>query len=108
MKNMMARQRRVRRSRGKISELGAIRLSVHRTAQHIYAQVFSPCGSQVLACASSVEKELKEKSIGPGKIAMAEAVGALESSRRAGAGHAVAGAVWGAMKEALLARNPSR
>lgn len=81
MKNMMAHQRRVRRSRGKISELGAVRLSVNRTPQHIYAQVFSPCGSEVLACASSVEEVLRQKIIGPGKLLMAEAVGKLVAER---------------------------
>jgi len=81
MNNMMTRQRRVRRSRGKISELGAVRLSVHRTPQHIYAQVFSPRGSEVLASASSVEDTLRKQNLGPGKLLMAEAVGKLVAER---------------------------
>ncbi len=81
MKNIMTRQRRVRRSRGKIAELGAVRLSVHRTPQHIYAQVFSPSGSEVLAAASSLEGVLKNQKIGPGKQSMAEAVGKLVAER---------------------------
>lgn len=81
MSNMKTRQRRVRRSRGKISELGAIRLSVHRTPKHIYAQIFSPQGSEVLACASSVEAVLKQQNIGPGKKPVAEAVGKLVAER---------------------------
>lgn len=81
MSNIMTRQRRVRRSRGKIAELGAIRLSVHRTSKHIYAQIFSPKGSEVLACASSLEPVLKEQTMGPGKLQMAEAVGKLVAER---------------------------
>jgi len=86
MSNMMTRQRRIRRSRGKIADLGAVRLSVHRTSQHIYAQVFSPRGSEVLAAASSVEEILKNQKIGTGKKSMAEAVGKLvaESAKAKG------------------------
>lgn len=75
------RDRRVRRSRGKLFELGAVYLSVHRTAQHIYAQVFAPRGSKVLACASSVEAELRDQKMGPGKMKIAEAVGKLVAER---------------------------
>ncbi|MFM7891041.1 MAG: 50S ribosomal protein L18, partial [Actinomycetota bacterium] len=39
-----SRIRRAKRGRSKMRELGAIRLSVHRTPQHIYAQVFAPAG----------------------------------------------------------------
>ncbi len=81
MSDLITRQRRVRRSRGKIAELGAIRLSVHKTSQHIYAQVFSPSGSEVLAAASSLEAVLKNQNIGPGKLPMAEAVGKLVAER---------------------------
>ena len=75
------RQRRVNRSRGRIFELGTVYLSVHRTAQHIYAQVFAPRGSKVLVSASSIEAGLRNKKIGPGKIKMAEAVGQLVAER---------------------------
>ena len=46
------RVRRAKRTRAKISELGAHRLSVHRTPRHIYAQVISPDGSKIIAAAS--------------------------------------------------------
>ena len=42
-------------------EQGATRLVVHRTPRHIYAQVIAPNGSEVLAAASTVEKEIKEQ-----------------------------------------------
>ncbi len=42
-------------ARAKIRELGATRLSVHRTPRHIYAQVIAPDGGQVLATASTLQ-----------------------------------------------------
>ena len=50
-----ARLRRARQTRLRIRELGAARLTVHRTNGHIYAQITSPGGDKVLASASSVE-----------------------------------------------------
>jgi large subunit ribosomal protein L18 len=52
-----ARLRRAKRARAKISELRVNRLCVYRSPRHIYAQVISPNGNQVLASASTVEKE---------------------------------------------------
>jgi large subunit ribosomal protein L18 len=54
-----ARLRRSRQTRLKIREIGAVRLTVHRTNVHIYAQITSPGGDRVLASASSVEKALR-------------------------------------------------
>jgi large subunit ribosomal protein L18 len=54
-----ARLRRARQTRLKIREIGAVRLTVHRTNVHIYAQITSAGGDKVLASASSVEKELR-------------------------------------------------
>jgi len=56
-----SRLRRARQTRLKIREVGAVRLTVHRTNVHIYAQITSPGGEKVLASASSVEKELRAK-----------------------------------------------
>jgi ribosomal protein L18 len=42
------RQRRAIKTRMKIRELGVARLTVHRTPQHIYAQVFDSSGAKVL------------------------------------------------------------
>lgn len=52
----LARLRRAKRSRMKIREMGQTRLSVHRTSQHMYAQLISGDGAQVLATASTNEK----------------------------------------------------
>jgi large subunit ribosomal protein L18 len=54
-----ARLRRARQTRLKIRQVGAVRLTVHRTNTHIYAQLISASGDKVLATASSVEKEVR-------------------------------------------------
>ena len=54
-----ARLRRARQTRLKIREVGAVRLTVHRTNTHIYAQLISASGDKVLATASTVEKEVR-------------------------------------------------
>ena len=43
----------------KIREDGAVRLTVHRTNGHIYAQITPPRGDKVLASASTLEKDLR-------------------------------------------------
>lgn len=54
-----SRLRRARRSRSHMRELGASRLCVNRTSQHIYAQIISGDGNKVLASASTLDKELR-------------------------------------------------
>jgi large subunit ribosomal protein L18 len=75
----LARLRRARRARAKIRELGGNRLSVHRTSQHIYAQVLSADGSKVLASASTLDKTLREGATS--NIDAAKAVGQLIAER---------------------------
>jgi large subunit ribosomal protein L18 len=55
----IARVRRARQTRLKIREVGAVRLTVHRTNAHIYAQLTTPAGDKVLASASTAEKEVR-------------------------------------------------
>ena len=71
----LARLRRARQTRLKIKEVGAVRLTVHRTNAHIYAQITSPEGSKVIATASSVEKEVRAQVKHGGNKKAAEAVG---------------------------------
>ncbi|MCY4041939.1 MAG: 50S ribosomal protein L18 [Gammaproteobacteria bacterium] len=52
------RLRRARRARFVMREQGVTRLTVHRTPRHIYAQLIGGDGGQVLAAASSLEKDL--------------------------------------------------
>jgi large subunit ribosomal protein L18 len=53
-----ARLRRASQTRRKIHELAFVRLAVHRTNAHIYAQLCSTDG-KVLTSASTVEKEVR-------------------------------------------------
>ncbi len=86
MQKKTIRQRRARRTRSKISELGTARLSVHRTPRHIYAQIIAPEGGKVLAAASTVDKDLRKSLKASGNAEAASAVGKLiaEKSKAAG------------------------
>ena len=53
------RLRRASQARAKIAELRAVRLTVHRSNSHIYAQVIDASGAKVLAAASTTEADLK-------------------------------------------------
>jgi large subunit ribosomal protein L18 len=55
----IARIRRARQTRIRIRENGPARLTVHRSNEHIYAQITTAAGDKVLACASTLEKELR-------------------------------------------------
>ncbi|MEO1943220.1 MAG: 50S ribosomal protein L18 [PS1 clade bacterium] len=54
-----ARLRRATKFRAKNREVGVERLCVHKTSQHIYAQIISPCGTKILASASSLQEKIK-------------------------------------------------
>jgi large subunit ribosomal protein L18 len=69
-----------------MKELETVRLCVHRTPRHIYAQVISPTGSHVLVCASSLDKEAKAKLKSTGNKEAAEFVGKLVAERAIQAG----------------------
>lgn len=79
-----SRLRRARRARARMRDLGAIRLSVHRTPRHIYAQIIAPAGDRVLACASTLDSELRGGKTG--NIEAAAAVGKLVAERAKAAG----------------------
>jgi large subunit ribosomal protein L18 len=63
---------------------GAVRLSVHRTPRHIYAQVIAPAGDKVLASASTLDSSLRGGSTG--NTEAAAAVGKLVADRAKEAG----------------------
>jgi len=79
-----SRLRRARRARMKMRELGAIRLTVHRTPRHMYAQVITPEGDRVLVTASTLEKDLRQGATG--NVDAAARVGALIAERARSAG----------------------
>ncbi len=74
MDKKQARNRRATRARAKIRELKVLRLSVHRTPRHIYAQIFDT-DSKVVAAASTLQKDVREGLKGTGNAAAAAAVG---------------------------------
>lgn len=80
MEKKVSRQKRARRGRAKIRELKVVRLSIHRTPRHIYAQVFD-ADSKVVAVASTVQKEVAEGLKGTGNIEAAKAVGKAIAER---------------------------
>ncbi|NYI19156.1 large subunit ribosomal protein L18 [Xanthomonas arboricola] len=56
----IARLRRAKSTRAHIRELGVARLSVLRTGQHLYAQVFTADGSKVIAAANTLQADVKD------------------------------------------------
>jgi large subunit ribosomal protein L18 len=60
MLKKIARLRRAKSTRSHIRVLGVPRLSVLRTGQHLYAQIFSADGAKVLASASTVQATVRE------------------------------------------------
>ncbi|NMP17132.1 MULTISPECIES: 50S ribosomal protein L18 [unclassified Thalassotalea] len=85
MDKKTSRLRRAKRTRAKISELGANRLVVHRTPRHIYAQLISAT-SEVLASASTLDKEVREQVKATGNKDAAAAVGKTIAERAAAKG----------------------
>lgn len=86
MNNLDARQRRARKTRAKIAELKATRLSVHRTNSHIYAQVIAATGDQVLASASTAEAEVRAAIKNGGNAEAAALVGKRIAEKAKAAG----------------------
>ena len=86
------RKRRARRARMRIRELGQMRLTVHRTPRHIYAQVIARetrpagdrVGDRVVAQASTLDTALRGAP--GGNIVAASAVGQLIAERALAAG----------------------
>ena len=60
MNKNIARLRRAKSTRAHIRELGVPRLSVLRTGQHVYAQLFSADGSKVLAAANTTQADVRD------------------------------------------------
>jgi len=79
-----SRLRRTRAPRAHMKTLGVTRLCIHRTPNHIYAQVIS--GDRVLAAASTVEKELRAQVKHGGNKEAASLVGKAVAERALKAG----------------------
>lgn len=77
--------RRARRTRAKIKELGMVRLCVYRSLNNIYAQIISS-DANVLAAASTLEREVRGQLKHGGNITAATVVGKLIADRAQKAG----------------------
>jgi large subunit ribosomal protein L18 len=75
MDKKVSRLRRARQTRARIAEQRAVRLAVHRTNSHIYAQLIAPTGDRVLASASTLEVEVRKDLKNGGNAAAAALVG---------------------------------
>ncbi len=87
MDKKTSRLRRARRARAKIKELGVYRLCVNRTPRHIYAQIIAPTGDNVVASASTLDKDVRSAIEGySGNAVAAAAVGKAIAERAKQAG----------------------
>jgi len=81
-KKKTSRIRRSVKARAKIKRLGKVRLSIHRTPQHIYAQIVDAEGSNIITAASTVQASVKELVSGhTGNCAAAGIVGKVIAER---------------------------
>lgn len=81
-----ARQRRSRKTRARIAQQKSVRLAIHRTNLHIYAQVISADGASVLASASTLEAEVRKSIAHGGNSAAAAIVGKRIAEKAKSAG----------------------
>ena len=79
-KAVARRQASVRRAI-KAAAGSRVRLSVHRSSKHIYAQVIDDRDGRTLAAASSLEKPMREELKTGADISAAKAVGKLVAER---------------------------
>jgi large subunit ribosomal protein L18 len=86
LNNVNSRLRRARKTRAKIAELKATRLSVHRTNTHIYAQIIAETGDKVIASASSLEPDVRNSVKNGGNVAAAALIGKRIAEKAKAAG----------------------
>lgn len=90
MNKRTQRIRRAQKTRMRLKKLGAetsiARLCLHRTPRHIYGQIIAPQDGKVLACASTLDKDLRGKLKGKNKSEAAAEVGRLLAERAKKAG----------------------
>jgi large subunit ribosomal protein L18 len=86
MDKKQARLRRARKTRARIAELKMVRLSVHRTNGHIYAQIIDETGGRVLASASTLEGDVRTDVKNGGNAAAAALIGKRIAEKAKAAG----------------------
>ena len=84
-KKLFIKRRQRVRNKLRRSATGRPRLSIHRTGQHIYAQVIDDVAGRTLASASSLDEELKSLASGA-NVEAARQVGELIAKRASDAG----------------------
>ncbi|HEY4079502.1 MAG TPA: 50S ribosomal protein L18 [Burkholderiaceae bacterium] len=80
------RLRRSRQTRARIAIQRVARLTVFRSNLHIYASVISDDGTQVLASASTAEKEVRAEMAKGGNVAAASLIGKRIAEKAKAAG----------------------
>ncbi|MFI4819105.1 MAG: 50S ribosomal protein L18 [Enterobacterales bacterium] len=81
MKKKIIRLKRSKKTRCKIKSLCSLRLTIHRTSKHIYAQIISSNNSEVLISASTLEKNIKNKLKQTGNKYAATKIGKIIAKR---------------------------
>ena len=83
MKPISAELRRKQRVRTKLRKVakGRVRLSIHRTGKHMYAQLIDDEQGKTLAAASTAEKDVRSKVKNGATVEGAKTVGELIAKR---------------------------
>ena len=81
MDKKTSRIRRGKKTRYKVRAAGALRLCIHRTPRHIYAQVIDDSKANVLAASSSIEADVRSNVKYTGNVETAKLVGKLVAER---------------------------
>ncbi len=81
--NTRSRRKFAVRNRVKATTIksGRVRLSIHRTSKHIYAQIIDDAAGRTLAAASTIDKEFKGKIKTGATVDAAKQVGTLVATR---------------------------
>ena len=86
MDKRSARLKRALKARSKIKKFGINRLTIHRTSQHIYAQILSADGVNTIASASTVHKSIRSTVKNTSNIEAAKEVGKMIANNAMSAG----------------------
>ncbi len=86
MDKKTSRLKRALKLRCRIKKLGANRLTIHKTARHIYAQVLSKDGTVTLVSASTTQAGIRASVETTGNIVAATEVGRIIAQKAVAAG----------------------
>jgi large subunit ribosomal protein L18 len=86
MEKKVARLRRARKTRSHIRRMGVPRLTVYRSGRHIYAQVIAAEDGNVIAAASTLQKDVRDGLKSTSNKSAAKAVGKAVGERAVAAG----------------------